>query len=366
MIYFQPEYVKNFKCDGQRCGAQCCKHWVIDIDLETLDSYFAIESPAKELTSKIIYNEKRDGCVTKLDENSHCAFLGQDNLCTIQKNYGENFLSLICQTFPRHILKIADLYERSLNLTCPLAAEMALLNFPLNFELVEENVSYESKIGVQIPLNIDEKILPFVTEIQMTAIFILQTRTLTLDQRLATLGIYFKHLDEIISIGDIKKISDLTNICTSKNFSAQVSKFTFKPEEFTEFFIGKEFEDSEISLHDAANKFIVQSDNREKFIKNFSNILENYLVHEFFLNTYPFRVKGTIVHNYGIFVALYKIAEVYLFNLAKNENDIIKKIVKLSSIINHTPEYLQKILVSIEKFDDVGKIISTFLQTKGR
>lgn len=362
MIYFQPEYVKNFKCDGQRCGAQCCKNWFIDIDEETFNSYKKIGG----LTSKIIFNAERKSYVTKLDENFHCAFLDTDNLCTIQKNYGENFLSMICQTFPRHILKIADLYERSLNLTCPLAAEMALLNFPLNFELAEENVSYESKIGVQIPLNIDEKILPLVSEIQMTAIFILQTRTLTLDQRLATLGIYFKYLEEIVSNGDTKKISDLTNIFTSKNFSAQLTEFTFKPEEFTEFFIGKEFEDSEISLCDAANKFIVQSDNREKFIKNFSNILENYLVHEFFLNTYPFRVKGTIAHNYGIFVALYKIAEVYLFNLAQNVTDMINGIVKLSSSINHNPEYLQKILAAIEKFDGIEKIISTFLQTKGR
>ncbi len=359
MIFFQPEYVKNFKCDGVKCGAQCCKGWTIDIDLETLESYLEIESSAKELTSKIVFNEKRNGCVTKLDENSHCAFLDKDNLCTIQKNYGEKFLSMICQTFPRRIIKIADLYERSLNLTCPLVAEMALLpKSPMNFELVEENVPDDSKVGAQIPMHIDEKILPFISEIQMTAIFILQKRTLTIDQRLAILGIYFDSLEKIISSGDLEKLSDLTEIFTSKNLPALSTKLIFNPKDFTQFFMNNVLE----NLYDeeTVNKFLLT--NRANFIKKFSSILENYLVHEFFLNTYPFRVEGTIIHNYAIFIALYKIVEVALFHSAQNVNDLIKKIVKLSPVINHTPEYLQKISAELKTFDSVEKIITTFLQ----
>ena len=358
MIFFQPEYVKNFKCDGVKCGAQCCKGWIIDIDLETLDSYFEIESRAKELTSKIVYNEKRNVCVTKLYENSHCVFLDKDNLCTIQKKYGEKFLSMICQTFPRHIIKIADLYERSLNLTCPLVAEMALLpKSPMNFELVEENVSDDSKVGAQIPMHIDEKILPFISEIQMTAIFILQKRTLTIDQRLAILGIYFDSLEKIISSGDLEKLSDLTEIFTSKKFFIE-KKLAFKPKDFTQFFMNNVLE----NLYDeeTVNKFLLT--NRANFIKKFSSILENYLVHEFFLDTYPFRVEGTIIHNYAIFIVLYKIVEIALFHSAQNVNDMIKEIVKLSTGINHTPEYLQKISAELKTFDSVEKIITTFLQ----
>ena len=34
--YFQPEYVGNFKCDGAKCKAHCCKFWKIFIDKDGL------------------------------------------------------------------------------------------------------------------------------------------------------------------------------------------------------------------------------------------------------------------------------------------------------------------------------------------
>ena len=168
MIFFQPEYVKNFKCDGKRCGAHCCRYWFIDIDENTLESYKKIESPAKEITSQIYYHEERKGYVTKLDEKKRCPFLSEDNLCRIQKTYGEKFLSSICQTFPRHIYKVDNLCERSLDITCPLVAEMVLLQkSPMNFELTEEFFPADSKLIVGVLDAMAENILPFVTEIQI-------------------------------------------------------------------------------------------------------------------------------------------------------------------------------------------------------
>lgn len=55
----QPKYFKYFKCDGQRCGAKCCKAWNIDIDKNTYKKYAQIESDEKEITSKIKYNEEK-------------------------------------------------------------------------------------------------------------------------------------------------------------------------------------------------------------------------------------------------------------------------------------------------------------------
>ena len=220
MIFFQPDYVKNFKCDGQSCGAQCCKRWIIDIDAHTLENYKKIESPYKEITSHIKYNEKRKGYVAQLDEkNYYCAFLGEDNLCTIQKKYGEKFLSVTCQTFPRVIISVGSICERSLTLTCPIVAGMALLpKQPIIFEFVKEAVPYDSKIELKINDNIPEEILTLIPEIQTVGIFILQTRTLTIDQRLAVLGIYFDNLEENILNKDFEKIAELTKIFTSQDF----------------------------------------------------------------------------------------------------------------------------------------------------
>ena len=406
MIYFQPEYVKNFKCDGKRCGAKCCKHWIIDIDEKTFDSYKKIESVAKEITANIYYHDERKGYVTKLRENKFCPFLNDDNLCMIQKNFGENFLSSICQTFPRHIIKIDDLYERAMNLTCPLVAEMVLLpKSPMNFELVEEPSPTDSKILVQVMSDIFGKDLPQVSEIQMVATFILQRRNLTIDQRLAILGIYFENLEKIFSDGDTKKISGLTEIFTSKNFLLNevftlLSYINFNAKDFIStlfidvlkpFYVDDDshktfrtmifgalkntfdinYSEDKISVDSAAKKFILLSDDYKNFVQICSTILENYLVHEFFLHTYPWRITKSICFNYGIFVASYKIVEFILFSLFKSYhgisvNDIIKTITLLSISVNHSPSYMKNLEAAIEKFDDVGKIISTFLQTKGR
>lgn len=44
-IILQPNYVKNFQCDGTKCNAKCCKNWRIDIDIDTYKKYQRIKNP---------------------------------------------------------------------------------------------------------------------------------------------------------------------------------------------------------------------------------------------------------------------------------------------------------------------------------
>ena len=41
-------------------------------------------------------------------------------------------------------------------------------------------------------------------------------------------------------------------------------------------------------------------------------VLENFLVHEFFLNIYPFRVPGTLQQNFHVFLLGWKLLELLL------------------------------------------------------
>ena len=54
-IFFQPEYVSKFKCNGQLCNAKCCKNWIIDIDKITYKKYKSIKpkSEAVKITNNI-------------------------------------------------------------------------------------------------------------------------------------------------------------------------------------------------------------------------------------------------------------------------------------------------------------------------
>jgi len=57
-----------------------------------------------------------------------CPFLAEDRLCSIQKEYGESYLSRTCSQYPRASKTIGGVEERTLLLSCPEAARLVLLN----------------------------------------------------------------------------------------------------------------------------------------------------------------------------------------------------------------------------------------------
>ncbi|MBR3499350.1 MAG: hypothetical protein IKO05_10205 [Selenomonadaceae bacterium] len=70
-LYFQPEYVSRFKCDGAKCNARCCKGWRIDIDAATYKKYSRIKpkSKAKEILSHFEFNSEFNVYRVKLKQN---------------------------------------------------------------------------------------------------------------------------------------------------------------------------------------------------------------------------------------------------------------------------------------------------------
>ncbi|MBQ9486620.1 MAG: flagellin lysine-N-methylase, partial [Selenomonadaceae bacterium] len=325
--YFQPAYVKKFKCDGSKCDARCCKYWIIDIDKASYEDYEKIESAEKEITSKIKYFDKRKSYVALMNKDYACCCLTEDNLCMIQKNYGERYLSITCQTYPRSICKLGDIYERSLSVTCPVVAELALLpKDVMEFEVVEEYVPSKSKVQTKLLVNRTE-IIPHIFDVQSTSISILQERALTLDQRLAVLGFFLDRVDEITATPRVYEVAQLAELYAkegfiAENFSAILADIQFNPRDFVKILIGgvlqtlygeenvprKVFEvvifdavqntleltpdeDGTVSVNDTAEKYMSLNPQREEFIQRYGTILENYLVNEFFMNFYPWRLQ---------------------------------------------------------------------------
>ncbi|MBQ7199473.1 MAG: flagellin lysine-N-methylase, partial [Selenomonadaceae bacterium] len=123
-IYLQPKYVSDFQCDGKICPKNCCKrNWKISIDAETYKKYLRVESPEHELTRHIVKNDE-EYFIQQID--GACPFLNSDGLCSIQLERGEENISQICRSYPRQLYKFGGLIERSLTLTCPLAANLVL------------------------------------------------------------------------------------------------------------------------------------------------------------------------------------------------------------------------------------------------
>ena len=128
----KPRYVDDFKCDGSKCGARCCRNaWSIYVDAKTYEKYSALG---------IARHLRRSGEQWLIAPNAEncCPFLGADNLCRIQKVHGENYLSQVCAGYPRIITRLGNFLELALSPTCPVAAEMFLLvEEPLKFTVAE-------------------------------------------------------------------------------------------------------------------------------------------------------------------------------------------------------------------------------------
>lgn len=239
--YFQPTYVKEFRCDGRACGAQCCRAgWAIEIDERTRRQYSALG-----FARHLYFNEQLERFCIRADADGDCPFLGSDKLCSIQKKYGEEFLSETCRQYPRQTLDFGNYFERALSLVCPLAAGLILNADRIRFETIDADENYHRQSEIFEPNVPLELRADFVT-LQRTSISILQRRSLPIVDRLIELGNYFSQLDP--------------------TFHVDASFYRMpEPLEPTRF--------------------------------------ENYLVHEFFINAYPWRFALPIELNMKIFLS---------------------------------------------------------------
>ena len=95
----------------------------------------------------------------------------------------------------------------------------------------------------------------------------------------------------------------------------------------------KFFANEKIMLEVIAKTEIIEKPNIDSRIKN-SDVLENYLVNEFFGNMYPWRTNGSIIQNYGMFVLTYKVLEALI-----GEGEPIDIVTWFSRNIDHDVEY---------------------------
>lgn len=365
-VYLQPKYMENFKCDGRNCPANCCRrNWKIEIDAETFNKYAQIESDEHELTRHIFTD---DGNFFIRQENGACPFLNSDGLCTIQLERGEENISQICRNYPRQLYKIGGIIERSLTLSCPIAAQLILSDEKIKFETCEiELPAWANRQLIAAEPKIPPQILPYAIEIQLTSISLLQERRLTLDQRLIVLGFYLRQVEEIFNRGDLETILTLNKIYTSEEFFlAQVpiliDSVKFQRKDFVKLMTTA----VETIRGGAAQKFIAQIDFefggkvRKKFFRKYAQAMENFLVNEFFGGVYPFRIDGTIQHNYAVFAVTFKLVETTAFSLfSKNSSDkILNSIENLTVDLNHNEEFIR----AVTDFLKVDADISTLMK----
>lgn len=141
-----------------------------------------------------------------------CPFLAE-GWCSIQKKLGEEYLSIMCSMYPRVMNLVDDVLQRSLDLSCPEAARVTLLDpNPMQFDQ-EERQAGDPRLGnLSILRTSDEtsnKPYRYFREIRAFVIWLLQYRAYPLWNRLTILGSLCDQLQQITETGQQAQTVDV-------------------------------------------------------------------------------------------------------------------------------------------------------------
>lgn len=347
-LCLQSVYMRRFVCDGRRCGSLCCcAKWGVALDAATLARYEGQPELLHELKTGLERSEATGGWIMR-HENGRCVFLREDGLCSLQRRFGIGAISDVCAEYPRKMHEVGDTLDRALCLSCPVAAEEVLFTEEaLAFEWVEvaaQRPDYVDRTPLGAPLS-----AAAFRSLQLAGIALLAERRLSLDARLAALGLLLARAEAYVEqgaaedlTGDAAAIAD----AAAGEAKALLAANPFDAALYLRFFqrlfpalaqateddlpetaaylarirraFGEGDGDAASGRGDAEKKSVCTAlaERRrrygERILSKHGNALENWLVNEFLLGRYPLTGGTSFLANYEVFVVLYKMLEFLL------------------------------------------------------
>jgi lysine-N-methylase len=205
-----PSYFDAFRCIGSQCEDTCCVGWIVHVDKSTYTRYHNCSDPelGPSLHTLIKIHEKsssEDDYASIVLNGAACPFLS-DGLCSIQNRLGEEYLSNMCAIYPRVMNRVDQVLQRSLDLSCPEAARIILLN-PAPVEFREEHYRDGSIRSGAYPtldvssLNKSSEPYNLFRTVRRLVMSILQDRSHPTWKRLLILGCLCEKLGESVEAG---------------------------------------------------------------------------------------------------------------------------------------------------------------------
>ena len=386
-----PSYFKNFKCIGGKCSDSCCIGWNIDIDKTTFKKYFKVkDNEMKKMFQRNVMNNERcssddvDYGIVKLRKDKRCPFLDKENYCVIHSNLGEEYLSNVCTCFPRVTNKIDEVYEMSLDVSCPEAARLILLNKEkINFINKEENLGkYIISAQINTKVKYDKNTpLRYFKEVRDFCINLVQNRKFTISERLYILGDFINELEdkfesnstEILSfiqeydierasndynmddintllgngsMNQIIKMNFFIKMIKILNVDKEVESYYFK--RYTEEILnGYGIEEIKSILDKDISSIKIIEQYQEILEEKYNYIFENYLVNFIYNYTFPFNEILSPFDSFIMLLVRTNFIKFYLIGLYLNNNEINdEKIVEFIQVFSKTIEHHKDYLIN--------------------
>ena len=384
-IILQPKYVADFQCDGSKCNAKCCGKWRIDIDMETYKKYQRIKNPAmrKKILSSIQPSTIQTGFQIKLNNKGVCPLLCEDNLCYIQRNMGEGALSQTCKVYPRMVQQIGNYQFRMLAMTCPVAAEYALLS-PNAMELQQISCEEDRSAWKLMAKNCNMKNVPndlAAVHIMMGGLAILQNTSYTFEQRLVLLGLFLDRVEDCQQ--DVEAVSGLIEYYNSDVFQQEISNLW---ENWQYYLVAHhQFMNGIITVLRQEKELLISSEHwqvmndyynnvyeeRQHFVQErLGSVLERYWQHEWLFHAYPYSFSGGFLHNYFSYLIAYELCQLvihstYALDNAWAERNILDVLGEFSKSFDHRRDFSKALVKETAYFErEPLKLMQVLLRLK--
>jgi lysine-N-methylase len=395
----QPRSYHAFRCIGADCEDTCCVGWIVNVDKPTYEAYQRCDDPElgprlHELVTINTDSTSDDNYARINLSGPSCPFLAE-GLCGIQKKLGEDYLSIMCSAYPRVMNVVDDVLQRSLDLSCPEAARIVLLDpNPMQFD-EEEGPVHDTRLAhLSILRTSDEtsdKPYQHFRAIRGFVIWLLQYRAYPLWKRLVILGSLCDQLQEMSATGRNSETQDVLDAYRdgvdrdlfgealgthSPQPAAQLelvlelivgrisSDFTAPPllACYQKFMQAMEWT-TESSMDDIGRRYTAaNSQYWEPFLNQHEHILEHYLVSYVHRTLFPLgpqtSTRGLSVHHiansisdqYQVMAAHYAIIQTLLIGMAawhKTEFGVahaIQVIQSFTKAFEHSPSFGERAL----------------------
>lgn len=212
MIELAIDAFDEFTCIGDLCEDHCCKGWSVIIDKDTHEVYEKVkDAKFKDKfnvgVSKLKKGSRNNFSVMNLNGEGNCYFLDENQLCEIYKTLGSDKMSYTCRTYPRQIIQVGSVIQKTLALSCPEASRKILFREePIEFNIEETQTRHKvAKIYSMKDKGLFSNDL--FLELRSFMIDILQNRSYSIEERLMILGLFIEDIsgkteDEVVDIAN--------------------------------------------------------------------------------------------------------------------------------------------------------------------
>lgn len=338
-----PEYYDRFRCKGGECRSSCCTGWGISVSMAEYFRLIGLEcSPRLHAKLECAFHladtpsPERYALISP-DWRGDCPMHGEDGLCMLHKECGEDALPAICRMYPRSVHAENGIVKCVCSASCEAVTEALIREGePLTFSFHEEDTPLAFSISA-------DKRLP---EAFRACLRLLQDRGQSLPARLENIG-RLMHAFEKTGRFDMDRSLKLPAPWSAERALKAIVRMLHRLSESSPSL--KRFGEAMLSryLTDDASLYALYCRDRAHFeavFPDWPRYFENLLVNHIFYEDFPFTDNRlTPMGEYTALVGVYgamRVMSIGALSLSSDLDALIDVLSGLFRCIEHASFYL--------------------------